>query len=753
MKNLKLIMIVFFFCLGLYSQTASSQVTQRWAARYNGSGNAVDNMSDMIVDNSGNVFVCGISYRSQTNTNDAALIKYDSAGTVVWSSFYTGIAGSHEILTAMAIDNSGNIYVTGRSLSVSSAYDVLTLKYNSAGALQWDRKIGGAVTGDDLGRDITVDAAGNICVVSNVNMGLTSGFTDIAVIKYDPAGNYLISGGAYTYNFAGDAIDIPFAITTDAANNIYVAGTWGGDNGFGGINSQITTLSLTPAGALRWVKQYGTPAGLPMEGYDIKCDNAGDVLVTGKVQKISNGQYETATLKYSNANGTLLWAQRFSGAGSLEDITKKIAIDDSNNVYVTGYNFRTTNRDQIVIKYSSTGIYRWAVAYNHPSYNGSDEGQDIIIRGRWIYTSGWVSGPTQKDYLIMKYDRYTGAEMWARSYFGPSSGDDGAFRIGLDASQNVIVSGDSFGGASNFDWATIKFIQTPPAAPVLVTPANGATGVSLTATLDWNDVPDADTYQLQVSTSSTFSTTVINLGTLTASQYTIPSGILSSNTQYYWRVTAFNEYGYSAIAGPRSFTTVPLPPAAPTLVAPVNGATGTSVTPLLDWNDVSGAATYNVQVSTNSGFTTTVLNQTGVTTSQLAVASGILSNNVLYYWRVAAVNPGGVSAWSSVWNFRPALTGVNSLSGEIPKEFKLYDNYPNPFNPVTRIKFDIASNTQVTLVVYDIVGRVVATLVDQELVAGIYETSFEGSNLSSGVYFYRLNAGSYTSIKRMILTK
>ena len=136
MKNLKLIMLAVLFFSGISLQTTYSQVTQRWAARYNGSGNAVDNMSDMIVDNAGNVFVCGISYRSQTNTNDAALIKYDSAGTVVWSAFYTGIAGSHEIVTAMAIDNGGNIYVTGRSLSVSSAYDVLTLKYNSAGALQ-----------------------------------------------------------------------------------------------------------------------------------------------------------------------------------------------------------------------------------------------------------------------------------------------------------------------------------------------------------------------------------------------------------------------------------------------------------------------------------------------------------------------------------------------------------------------------------------------------------------------------------------
>jgi len=87
------------------------------------------------------------------------------------------------------------------------------------------------------------------------------------------------------------------------------------------------------------------------------------------------------------------------------------------------------------------------------------------------------------------------------------------------------------------------------------------------------------------------------------------------------------------------------------------------------------------------------------------------------------------------------------------KVFRLYENYPNPFNPVTKIKFDIASNSEVKLVVYDLLGKVVTTLVSGNLDAGTFETSFEGSNYSSGVYFYRLDAGSYTAIKKMLLTK
>lgn len=751
MNKLKLIIFIFAAGLSLNPLLTSAQVTQRWAARNNGSGNNVDAVADMMIDNPGNAYVCGSTFRSQTGSSDITLVKYDSAGAQLWAAVYNGPVSGNDFAASMVQDNSGSTYIVGRSQS-ANGFDMVTLKFSSTGSLVWERRIDGAAHLDDGGRDITMDAAGNICVTGDVDLGFLGESNNIVVAKYDPSGNLAFT--IYSYNFSGSAIDIPYSITTDAANNIYVTGTWGSDNGLGGINSQITTISLSPTGTLRWVKQYGDAINLPNEAYDVKCDFAGNVIITGKVQSTSNGQYQAATIKYNSANGNIIWANRFTAAGSLEDITKRIAIDDSNNVYVTGYNYRTTNRDQAVLKYTPSGSLGWGVVYNHPTYNGADEGQDIIVRGRWIYTAGWVSGPTQKDYLIMKFDRYTGEELWGRSYFGPSPGDDGAFRIGLDASQNVYVTGNSYGGAStNFDWATVKFVQTPPAAPALISPANNAMNVSLTPVLDWSDVTGADSYQLQVSTSSSFTTNVISIGTLTASSYSVPSGVLSSNTQYYWRVTALNEFGFSAVAGPWSFTTIPLPPAAPNLVSPINGATGTSLTPLLDWQDVSGAASYNLQVSTNSGFSSTVVNQTGISSSQYTVTAGVLQNNVLYYWRVSAVNPGGQGGWSVVWNFRPAPMGIQPLGGELPKEFRLYDNYPNPFNPETKIKFDIAAPGETQLMVYDMLGKVVGVLVDESLDVGAYEVSFDAGGLASGVYFFRLNTSSYVNIKKMVLTK
>jgi hypothetical protein len=90
---------------------------------------------------------------------------------------------------------------------------------------------------------------------------------------------------------------------------------------------------------------------------------------------------------------------------------------------------------------------------------------------------------------------------------------------------------------------------------------------------------------------------------------------------------------------------------------------------------------------------------------------------------------------------------------EIPNVFKLYSNYPNPFNPVTKIKFDISKNSNTQIVVYDVLGRIVETLVNEELKAGRYEVEFDGYSLSSGVYFYKLVTNDFVDTKRMLMIK
>ena len=100
-------------------------------------------------------------------------------------------------------------------------------------------------------------------------------------------------------------------------------------------------------------------------------------------------------------------------------------------------------------------------------------------------------------------------------------------------------------------------------------------------------------------------------------------------------------------------------------------------------------------------------------------------------------------------------SGNNAKSNDnfIPVKYNLYQNYPNPFNPTTSIKFDIPKTSNITLKIYDILGREVATLVNEEKTAGSYTITFNASKLASGIYFYRLTAGSFNQTKKLVLLK
>jgi hypothetical protein len=99
------------------------------------------------------------------------------------------------------------------------------------------------------------------------------------------------------------------------------------------------------------------------------------------------------------------------------------------------------------------------------------------------------------------------------------------------------------------------------------------------------------------------------------------------------------------------------------------------------------------------------------------------------------------------------LTSINQITSNVPENYSLYQNYPNPFNPTTKIKFDVARIGDVKIIVYDAMGREVQTLVNESLKPGTYEASFDGSQLTSGVYFYKITAGDFSQTKKMLMIK
>ncbi len=103
--------------------------------------------------------------------------------------------------------------------------------------------------------------------------------------------------------------------------------------------------------------------------------------------------------------------------------------------------------------------------------------------------------------------------------------------------------------------------------------------------------------------------------------------------------------------------------------------------------------------------------------------------------------------------FSNVVIGINNISSSAPEDFILYQNFPNPFNPVTDIRYSLNVNSFVSLKVFDILGKEVSELVKEKQTVGKYAVKFEGSNLPSGIYFYRIEADKFNSTKKMLLVK
>ena len=119
----------------------------------------------------------------------------------------------------------------------------------------------------------------------------------------------------------------------------------------------------------------------------------------------------------------------------------------------------------------------------------------------------------------------------------------------------------------------------------------------------------------------------------------------------------------------------------------------------------------------------------------------------------SGINPPGTTVPPTRYLFTVGTTSITSNNSNVPDEYKLFGNYPNPFNPTTNIRFLIKDAGFVSLKVYDITGKLLTTLVNQKLSAGDYTAKFDGVDLASGVYFYRIESGGFTDVKKMMLIK
>jgi hypothetical protein len=428
----------------------AESVDTAWVRRYNGPGNSDDYPNAIAVDDYRNVYVTGQSIGSETG-DDFATIKYYPDGDTAWLRRYNGPGNGKDMGFAIAVDGSNNVYVTGQGKGSVTGYDYTTIKYNPDGDTAWLRSYNGPGNGTDYAVAIAVDGSNNVYVTGESVGSGTNG--DYATIKYSPDGD---TAWVRRYNGQGNHLDKAQAIAIDDSGNVYVTGCSIGD----GTHNDYATIKYRPNGDTAWVRRYHRVGGSQEWARAIAVDDSGNVYVTGNGQG-DGTDYDFVTIKYY-PDGDTAWLRRYNGPANGMDFGRAIAVDDSGYVYVTGYSESTDSyRDYATVKYDASGNEVWVRRYNGPPGNGTDEAFSLTIDDfSNVYvteTSG--GGASDLDFATIKYHP-NGDSAWATRYDGLASGTDDAYAIAVDDSGNVYVTGWSSGSGTGYDYVTIKYVQS-----------------------------------------------------------------------------------------------------------------------------------------------------------------------------------------------------------------------------------------------------------------------------------------------------
>ena len=345
-----------------------------WIATF-GTGTS-DFGQDIAIDSSGNVYVTGYTGSSGAGSNDFFIAKYSASGTIQWQR--TLGASSNDMGAAIAVDSSGNVYVAGTTFSPDT---ILIAKYNNSGTIQWQKTLGGV--GDHRTYDIAVDSSGNAYVTGKYyNGGSDSG---ILLAKYDSSGNL-----QWQKRTSGGTEDIGHSIKLDSSGNIYIVG----QTRTNATYHDILVIKLDSSGSVIWDRAITSASNNSDVGQGVAIDSSGNVYVTGKV---NDGGIKLFVAKF-NSSGTIQWQRTLSGNG---EYGYGVGVDGSGNVYVVGTTYITgKSYDILIAQWNSSGTiqYQRTLGGGGNTYEGA-EAIELDSSGN-MYIVGWQQSSGDGAYII-----------------------------------------------------------------------------------------------------------------------------------------------------------------------------------------------------------------------------------------------------------------------------------------------------------------------------------------------------------------
>ena len=358
-----------------------------WSRRFNGPGNGDDFASGMAIDTAGYIYVAGESYTGSATGLDLALLKYSPAGQILWQRTYGAPGNGPEKALAIALDSSGNIYVTGTSLN-----DFVTLKFLPNGDTIWVRRFGYAGIDEPVG--VAVDGSGNVYVGGTVNYGGSA--ADFALVKYAANGDSLWS---QSYDGPDGLADEATALVVDRQNRPLISGSSMGS----GSGMDFALAVFDSAGNFLWDFRYNGPGNSTDFALSLAVDDSGFAQLAGQSMGAGSGP-DFAAMRLT-LNGDTVWCQRYNGPANSADAAYAVVIDKTGRIYAGGPSVQDgTDYDFISIRYHPDGRELWDEHYAGPG------GGDDIIRAIVPDDSGYVFAVGESfgtggnyDYVAVKF--------------------------------------------------------------------------------------------------------------------------------------------------------------------------------------------------------------------------------------------------------------------------------------------------------------------------------------------------------------